>query len=150
MSQNVLYDDARRAFAEAEINWPAGDLYTLLVNADYTFAVSHTTLSDISGSSGGPRDYAPSPTASFKGYTLNTPLVAPNGAVYGDPVTFITVPAGRPDVRAVVLYKKDPGNDEAASPLIYYAGIATGLPITPNGGDIIVTWSTGTNRIFRL
>jgi len=27
---------------------------------------------------------------------------------------------------------------------------ATGLPITPNGGDIIITWDNGTNRILRL
>jgi len=24
------------------------------------------------------------------------------------------------------------------------------LPITPNGGDIIVTWDNGINKIFRL
>ena len=31
-----------------------------------------------------------------------------------------------------------------------YIDTATGLPITPNGGDIIVTWDNGINKIFRL
>ena len=39
---------------------------------------------------------------------------------------------------------------EATSPLIAYIDTATGLPITPNGGDIIVTWDNGTNKIFRV
>ena len=39
---------------------------------------------------------------------------------------------------------------EATSPLIAYIDTATGLPITPNGGDIIVVWDDGANKIFRL
>ena len=39
---------------------------------------------------------------------------------------------------------------EATSPLIAYIDTATGLPITPNGGDIIVTWDNGTNKIFKV
>ena len=39
---------------------------------------------------------------------------------------------------------------EATSALIAYIDTATGLPITPNGGDIIVNWDNGANKIFRL
>ena len=38
----------------------------------------------------------------------------------------------------------------ASAPLIVYIDTATGLPVTPNGGDINVTWDSGANRIFKL
>jgi hypothetical protein len=38
----------------------------------------------------------------------------------------------------------------AASPLIMNIDTATGLPCTPNGGNIVVQWDSGTNKIFTL
>lgn len=38
----------------------------------------------------------------------------------------------------------------ATSPLICCIDTATGLPCTPNGGDIIVQWDSGANKIFKL
>ena len=51
-------------------------------------------------------------------------------------------------IEAIIIYS-DTGT-EATSPLIAYIDTATGLPITPNGGDIIVTWDNGANKIFKL
>ena len=48
-----------------------------------------------------------------------------------------------------MLIYKDTG-DNATSPLIALIDSATGLPITPNGGDIIVVWDNGANKIFKL
>lgn len=39
---------------------------------------------------------------------------------------------------------------DADSPLIALIDTATGLPVTPNGGDIVVRWSDGPNKIFKL
>jgi len=39
---------------------------------------------------------------------------------------------------------------EATSPLIFNIDTATGLPVTPNGGDITVQWDSGSSRIFKL
>lgn len=36
------------------------------------------------------------------------------------------------------------------SPLIAYIDTATGLPVTPNGGDITIAWDSGANKIFKL
>lgn len=36
------------------------------------------------------------------------------------------------------------------SPLIAFIDTATGLPVTPNGGDITVAWDSGANKIFKL
>ncbi|MNC44515.1 hypothetical protein D3C75_934250 [compost metagenome] len=51
-------------------------------------------------------------------------------------------------IEAIVIYA-DTGT-ESTSPLIAFIDTATGLPITPNGGDIIVTWDNGTNKIFKV
>ena len=39
---------------------------------------------------------------------------------------------------------------DATSRLICNIDTATGLPATPSGGDIIVRWDSGANRVFRL
>lgn len=49
---------------------------------------------------------------------------------------------------ALVIYK-DSGV-AGTSWLIAYIDTATGLPVTPNGGDILVQWDNGANKIFRL
>ena len=61
-------------------------------------------------------------------------------------VTFSSVTGNQSEV--VVLYK-DTGT-EGTSNLIYYCDTATGLPVTPNGTDIIVQWDDRTNKIFKL
>ena len=48
----------------------------------------------------------------------------------------------------VVLYSFITNNN--SSPLIMNIDTATGLPCTPNGGNIVVQWDTGTNKIFTL
>ena len=68
------------------------------------------------------------------------------GAADANDVTFTSVTGASID--AIVLYK-DTGTD-STSPLIAFIDTATGLPITPNGGDIIVTWDNGANKIFKL
>lgn len=150
---NTLYDRGRLLWAAGQIAWPcttpsfpsAEQFNTFLVNADYTFDATHTSLSDISASENGPRWYG---TTDAAGVPMQNLDIASNGAIYADAVRFITVAAGLDPVKAIVIARI--GASDVDSPLLYYADVATGLPITPNGGDIIVTWSTGTNRILRL
>lgn len=61
-------------------------------------------------------------------------------------ITFPTV-SGDPS-EALILYK-DTGV-ESTSRLIAYIDTATGLPVTPGGGDIPVIWDNGANKIFKL
>lgn len=57
-------------------------------------------------------------------------------------------------VEAIVLWKDGGGGGTSASgttdPLICYIDTATGLPVTPNGGDITIQWDNGSNKIFKL
>lgn len=63
-------------------------------------------------------------------------------------VTFTSV-TSTATVQRLVLYK-DTGT-AASSPLIAVIGSATsGLPVTPNGGDITVSWDNGSSKIFAL
>ena len=61
----------------------------------------------------------------------------------------ITFSAVSGDVSEALVIYKDTGV-ASTSPLIAYIDTATGLPVTPNGGDITVTWDSGANKIFKL
>lgn len=61
------------------------------------------------------------------------------GVFDADNVTFSAVSGN--SVESVNLIK-DTGSG-ATSDLIAYFDTATGLPVTPNGGDIVVTWAAG-------
>ena len=133
---NTLFDKARQRFLEAQINWLTDTVKVLLVSTTaYTVnASTHEFLSDISGS------------ARIAGPVTLTGKSTAGGAADGADVTFTAVTGGA--IGAIVIYI-DSGS-EATSPLVAYLDTATGLPITPNGGDIIVTWDNGANRIFKV
>jgi len=61
-------------------------------------------------------------------------------------VTFTAVTGA--SVESIVIYKHT-GTD-STSRLIAFIDTATNLPITPNGGDITVTWDNGANKVFSL
>jgi alpha-glucosidase (family GH31 glycosyl hydrolase) len=71
------------------------------------------------------------------------------GVFDANDMLFLNIAAGAyGDVEALVLYK-DSGT-ETTSPLIAYIDTATGLPFTPNGGNITIAWDNGANRIFKV
>lgn len=63
-------------------------------------------------------------------------------------ITFTAVGAGGAD-EYLVGYDDQSGL-AATDPLIWIDDTATGLPVTPGGGDISVTWDNGGNKIFAL
>ena len=133
---NTLYDSARQGFLEAQINWLTDTVKVLLVDAGaYTPNVStHHVLADIQVSS------------RLAGPVTLTSKTTTGGAADAADVTFTSVSGA--SIEMIVIYK-DTGT-EATSPLIAMIDTATGLPITPNGGDIIVTWDNGVNKIFKV
>ena len=133
---NTLYDFARQRFLEAQINWMTDTMKVILVDTgSYTPQTAvHQYLSDISGS------------ARIAGPVTLTSKTTTGGAADAADVTFTSVTG--PSIEAIVIFS-DTGT-ESTSPLIAFIDTATGLPITPNGGDIIVTWDNGANKIFKL
>ena len=133
---NTLYDYCRQRFLEAQINWMTDTVKVLLVSTSaYTPQTAvHQYLADIPVS------------ARIAGPVTLTAKATTGGAADAADCTFTSVSGAT--INAIVIYK-DTGT-EATSPLIAYIDTATGLPITPNGGDIIVTWDNGVNKIFRV
>ena len=133
---NTLYDFARQRFLEAQINWMTNTIKVILVSTGaYTPQTAvHQYLSDIPTS------------ARIAGPVTLTAKATTGGAADAADCTFTSVSGS--SIEAIVIYA-DTGT-ESTSPLIAFIDTATGLPITPNGGDIIVTWDNGTNKIFKV
>jgi hypothetical protein len=133
---NAVYGHGLEAFAKAQINWETDTIKAILIDfGNYTpDFVNHQFLSDIPA------------LARVSVIALTSALVDGAGTLDADDPIFISVTG--PTVEAVLLYK-DTGV-ESSSPLIALIDTATGLPCTPNGGNITVQWDNGTFKIFRL
>lgn len=133
---NTLFDFARQRFLEAQINWMTDTIKVYLIDTGaYTPQTAvHQYLSDIPTS------------ARIAGPVTLTAKTTTGGAADAADITFTSVSG--PSIEAILIFS-DTGT-ESTSPLIAWIDTATGLPITPNGGDIIVTWDNGTNRIFKV
>lgn len=130
---NTLYDLGRQAFLSGSIAYLTDTIKVALVDTGvYTFSQAHQYQSSLTGVVG---------TAQ----TLGT-KTATNGVADAADSTFTAVSGAT--VEALVIYK-DTGS-AATSPLLAYIDTATGLPVTPNGGDITIVWDNGTNKIFKL
>jgi len=133
---NALYDLGRQGFLDGSIDWDTDNIKVVLVDAaDYT--VNLATDNDLADIAVAAR-VATSANLSSKTVTA--------GVADAADVTFTSV-TGDPS-EALVIYQ-DTGT-ESTSRLIAYIDTATGLPVTPNGGDITVTWDDGTDKIFKL
>ena len=133
---NALYDKSREGFLAGDIDWDTDVIKAVLIDAaDYTVNLAtHQFLNDI------PLAARVATSNALTGKTVT------DGVADAADFTFPTV-SGDP-AEALVIYQ-DTGV-EGTSRLIAYIDTATGLPVTPNGGAINVTWDNGTNKIFKL
>lgn len=133
---NALYDYARELFLTGRINWENDDFKVALYDTTNVAPnlATHKFVQTVEAALVGPR------------VTL-TAKTTTGGAADAADATFQSVSGST--IQAILIYK-DVGGDVSKSPLICYIDTATGLPITPNGGDIIVTWDNGNNKIFKL
>ncbi len=133
---NSLYGKAREKFAQAALNWNTSPIKVVLVDTGaYTPSIDvHEFLSDIPA---GAR-IATSPALTGKTSIL--------GECDADDVTVVGV-AGATIEAAVII--ADTGV-ATTSALIAFIDTATGLTLTPNGGDVLIGWNNGANKIFRL
>lgn len=133
---NALYDKARKAFLDKDIDMLVDDIKVVLVDTnDYTVDISdHDFLDDV-------------PVGARVATSGNLASKSTTGGVFdAADITFTSVTGDQSE--ALVIYR-DSG-DHATSQLIAYIDVATGLPVTPNGGNISITWDAGANKIFKL
>jgi hypothetical protein len=134
---NALYPVWKSALLQASANSAlTGTVRVVLIDAaDYTYSAAHDFLDDVPS---GARVCTPQ-TLATKTYT--------DGVFDADDVTF---PSCTGDQSEAILIYIDTGS-EATSRLVAYIDTGfTGFPITPSGGNITITWSSGANRIFAL
>lgn len=133
---NALYDFGRQGFLDGSIDWDTDAIKVVLVDtADYVVNLAlDDNLDDV---------LVAARVATSAAFTLKTVTA---GVADAADITFTAV-TGDPS-EALVIYK-DTGV-ETTSRLIAYIDTATGLPVTPNGGDITVAWDAGVNKIFKL
>lgn len=104
----------------------ATGLYAALIDTGtYTYSASHEFYSSISGVVGTDREVT-SPTLT-------------GGLLSGGNVTYTTVTGV--SVEAIVLYRKNAGANTTWRLVAYLDTGITGLPVTPTGGSIVITWN---------
>ena len=132
---NALYKKGKNQFLSSDLQWSSTCSFgVVLVASPYTVdLVADDALADITA-------------ANRVASTTLANLSSSDGAADADNVTLSSVSG------SVVFYVvgfNNTGNDSTAS-LVFYIDTATGLPLTPNGGDITITWDSGSIGIFEI
>ena len=129
---NTLYDKGRQAFLSGDADWDANTIKVSLLSSTYTFSQAHDFFDDISGVVA---------TSSALGSKTTT-----DGVADAADITFSAVSGSQ--VTQFVIWA-DSGVSSTSRLLVYFDS-ATNLPVTPNGGDITIQWSNGSDKIFKL
>jgi len=132
---NALYPKWKEAIQQATANSSlAGNVKALLVDlADYTYSASHEFLSDVAIAG----RVASSGNLASKTFT--------NGLFDAADATFTAVTG---DVSEALIIYVDTGVVGTSRLVAYFDTGVTGLPVTPNGGDINIQWNA--SGIFQL
>lgn len=133
---NALYDAGRAGFLGGSIDWDANNIKIALIDeADDTIDLANDDFWN---------DRAVASRVATSGNLASKTGTA--GVADAADVTFTAVTGDQSE--SIDIYA-DSGV-ESTSALICNIDTATGLPVTPSGGDITVVWDNGANRIFRL
>ena len=122
--------DTNKSLNQTSANAP--NLALVTTSGGYTYNAAHQFYSSLSNIVGTP---AP----------ITTPTVV-NGTFDGDDVTFTAVSGTV--VGALVIYRANSGANTTWRLVLYEDTSVTGLPVTPNGGNIVVTFNA--SGIFTL
>ena len=131
---NAIYPLYKQALLDGDTNIDVnnGTVKVALVDTGtYTYSSAHQFYSDLSGVVGTDQTIA------------NTTVAG--GLFDGDNVTYTAVSGS--SVEALVIYI-DTGVAGTSRLVAYIDTGVTGLPVTPNGGDITITWNA--SGIFQL
>lgn len=122
---NAIYPKFKEQALQGATNLSSGNIKAVLVDlADYTYSAAHEFLSDIPVAG----RVATSGNLATKTFT--------NGTFDAADFTFTAATGDQSE--ALVLYI-DTGTASTSRLIAFYDAGVTGLPVTPNGGDINVT-----------
>ncbi len=120
--QSVLSADASSDLLQSSASVAP---FVAMVSSSYTYSSSHQFYSSLSGVVGTDQQ-------------LTTPT-ATNGTFDADDVTFSSVTGSA--VAALIVYRKNAGANTTWRLVLFEDTSVTGLPVTPNGGNIVITWN---------
>jgi hypothetical protein len=132
---NALYDAGRDGFLGGDNDWDSDHRLILHDDADDTVNLATDDFLN---------DVAAGARVATSG-AIGSPTHAA-GVADGADVTFTAVTG---DPAEKVLGYQHTGT-ESSSDLVFALDTATGLPVTPNGGNITVAFDNGANKIFKL
>lgn len=140
---SAMFDPGREGFLDGTIDFDTAVIKASLVRS-YTFSGAHKFVSDLTTAGGA----LVATSAALASKTVT------NGVADAADVTYTAVGSGAA-ITGIVVYQSSAvtgGADVAATAqrLIAWIDTATGLPVTPNGGDISIAWDNGSNKIFKL
>jgi len=128
---NAVYPLYKKAILDGAANSAltgtgATGLWVALVDTGtYVYSAAHEFYSSLSGIVGTDVEI--------------TSVTTLSGVVDGDNVTFLSVSGTT--VEALVLYRKNAGANTTWRLVAYIDSSVAGMPVTPNGGDVTVTWN---------
>lgn len=120
--QSLLSGDANTALTGSG---STGLFAALVDTATYTYSAAHQFYSSLSGVVGTDQEIT-SPTLT-------------NGLLDGADVTYTAVTGA--SAEAIVLYRKNAGANTTWRLVAYIDTGVTGLPVTPNSGNIAIVWN---------
>ena len=133
---SALYDSGREGFLGGTIDWDTYDIRCILVDeADDTIDLAVDDFLD---------DRAAASRVATSGAFAGKSIT--DGVADANDVTLSAVTGDQ--FESIDIYYHT--GVEGTSALIANIDTATGLPATPSGGDIIIQWDAGANRIFKL
>lgn len=136
---NAIYPEYKEFLLSASANVSLnvddstdGPFCALVDTGTYTYNAAHDFYNDLSGIVGTDQ-------------RITAPTVA-NGTFDGGDLTYTSVSGN--SVEALVIYRHNSGANTTWKLVVYLDSSVTGLPVTPNGGNITVTWNA--SGIFSL
>lgn len=136
---NALYPIWKEALLQGSANsalngsGTTGTYVALLDTGTYTYSAAHDFYNDLTGVVGTDQEIGATKTFA-------------NGTFDGADVTYTSVSGN--SVEAFALYVKNAGANTTWRLVAYIDTGVTGLPVTPNGGNISITWNA--SGIFTL
>jgi len=131
---NAIYPKAKEQMLQGGINLSTGNVKVALIDlGTYTYSAAHEFFSSVTGVVGTP-------------VTLTTKTFV-NGVFDADDVTFTSVTGATAE--ALIIYI-DTGTAGTSRLILFQDVGVTGLPVTPNSGNINLVFDNGANKIFAL
>ena len=123
---SVIYPIAKKAFLDGDIDLLTDNIRAVLIDTGtYTYSAAHDFYGDLTGVVGAESGLFASKTTT-------------GGTFDAADITFTAVTGNTAE--AIVIFK-DTGSTATDNLIAYIDSASSGLPVTPNGGDINVVWN---------